>query len=47
MAGENNPPPKRHYPPIYEKIIPLALGLIALAVIILLVVIVAVLAGAG
>ena len=46
MPGENSAPPKRHYPPIYERIIPLALGLIGVAIIVLLVVIVVVLASA-
>jgi hypothetical protein len=46
MPSENNAPPKRHYPPIYEKIIPLALGLIGVAIIVLLVIIVVVLVGA-
>ena len=39
-------PPQRQYPPVYEKIIPIALGVIALAIIVLLVVIFVVLAGA-
>jgi len=32
-------PPKRQYPPAYEKIIPIALVLIAIAIIIVLVII--------
>ena len=32
-------PPKRQYPPVYEKIIPIALVLIALAILIVLVII--------
>jgi hypothetical protein len=33
------PRPKRQYPPVYEKIIPIALMLIALAIVIVLVII--------
>ena len=46
MPDEKKATPKRHYPALYEKIIPLALGLILLAIVVLLVVIVVVFAGA-
>ncbi len=46
LPDEKKSTPKRHYPALYEKIIPLALGLILLAIVVLLVVIVAVFAGA-
>jgi hypothetical protein len=32
----NNPPPKREYPPLYEKAIPIAVGMIVFIVILLL-----------
>jgi hypothetical protein len=32
-------PPKRQYPPVYEKVVPIALVLIALAIAIVLVII--------
>jgi hypothetical protein len=38
-------PSKRHYPPLYEKLIPIALGIIIVAVFVLLVITVAVMAG--
>jgi hypothetical protein len=37
---------KRQYPAVYEKVIPLALGVIAIAIVALLVIIMVVLAGA-
>ena len=40
-----NNKPKRRYPPIYEKIVPIALGLIALAIVVLLLIIVGVALG--
>jgi hypothetical protein len=43
--GNNSLPPKRKYPPLYEKIIPLALIVIAVAIIALLVIVFAVLLG--
>ncbi len=45
MPDENSSPPKRRYPPVYEKIIPIALGVIVVAIVVLLLVIVGVLAG--
>ena len=43
---KTDPPQQRHFPPIYEKIIPVALGLVAVAIVILLIIIVVVLASA-
>ena len=37
--------PKRHYPLLYEKIVPVALGIIAVAIIVLLFIIVSVALG--
>ncbi len=42
---KGNPSPKREYPPIYEKIIPIAIGAIVIAIIILLLVILGVITG--
>jgi hypothetical protein len=42
---QNNPPPKREYPPLYEKVIPIAVGIIVVAIVILLVIIVGVVTG--
>ena len=36
---DNHTPPQRHYPHFYEKAVPIALGIIVLAVIVLLVII--------
>ncbi len=41
----SRPSPKRQYPPFYEKIVPIALGVIAIAIIILLLIIVGVALG--
>jgi hypothetical protein len=41
----NHVPPKRQYPPFYEKAVPIALGIIAIAIIILLLIIVGVALG--
>lgn len=38
-------PPKRQYPPFYEKAVPIALGLIALTILVLLVIVVLVALG--
>jgi len=46
LPDEKKATPKRRYPALYEKIIPLALGLILLAIVVLLVVIVVVFVGA-
>jgi len=35
-------PQKRHYPPFYEKIVPIALGIIAILIVVLLIIIVGV-----
>jgi uncharacterized RDD family membrane protein YckC len=45
LRGKANAPPKRHYPPLYEKLIPIALGILVVTILLLLVVIVSVLAG--
>ena len=46
MSGKGSKrPAKRQYPPVYEKIIPLALVLIALAIVIVLIVIFGVVLG--
>ena len=37
--------PKRQYPPLYEKVVPLALGIIVVAIIVLLAIIVSVALG--
>jgi len=42
---ENPTPPKRQYPPLYEKIVPIALGMIAIVLIVLLLIIVGVALG--
>ena len=39
------PRPKRQYPPLYERLVPIALGIIAVIVIILLLIIVSVALG--
>jgi hypothetical protein len=36
--SRRNKKPGRQYPPVYEKIVPIALGLIGMAIIILLVI---------
>jgi hypothetical protein len=38
-------PPKREYPPFYEKAVPLALGIIAIVIVILLLIILGVALG--
>lgn len=40
-----NMPSKRRYPPLYEKIIPVTLGIILVAILILLVIVVGVITG--
>jgi len=42
---KNNPSHKREYPPLYEKVIPITVGIIVFAIIILLLVIVGVVTG--
>jgi len=42
---QNNPSPKREYPPLYEKVIPIAVGIILFAIIVLLVIIIGVVTG--
>jgi hypothetical protein len=37
---QNNPPPKREYPPLYEKMIPIAVGIIVIAIVILILIII-------
>ena len=43
-SGESGPP-KREYPPIYEKMVPIALGIIAAIIVVLLLIVLAVLLG--
>ena len=38
-------PPKRRYPPLYERLVPIALGIVALAIVVLLLVIICVALG--
>jgi hypothetical protein len=45
LKDKNNVPPKRRYPLLYEKIIPIMLGIIIVAIIVLLVFIIVVLVG--
>jgi hypothetical protein len=42
---DNQTPPKRQYPPFYEKVVPIVLGIIAIAIIILLLIIIGVALG--
>ncbi len=42
---DKQPPAKRHYPPLYEKAVPIALAIIAVVVVILLLVILGVALG--
>ncbi len=42
---DGQPPAKRHYPPVYEKVVPIALAVIAVIVIVLLLVILGVALG--
>jgi hypothetical protein len=45
MSEEKKEQPRRQYPRLYEKAVPIALGIIALAIVILVVVILAVALG--
>jgi hypothetical protein len=45
MSEERNPMPRRQYPRLYEKGVPIALGCIAVAIVVLLIVILAVVLG--
>ncbi len=45
MAKDSIKPPKRHYPKFYERAIPIALVITAIAVVALIVIIAVVLAG--
>jgi hypothetical protein len=45
LKEENNASPKRRYPALYERLIPIALVIIFVAFVVLMVVIVCVLAG--
>ncbi len=42
---DEHPPTGRHYPPFYEKVVPIALAIIALIVVVLLLVILGVALG--
>ena len=43
--SENGQPPKREYPGFYERLVPIALGLIAVAILVILLIIFAVALG--
>lgn len=43
--SENQTASERHYPPFWEKVIPIALGIIAVVIVILLLIIIAVALG--
>jgi hypothetical protein len=43
--SKNKPTPKREYPPLYEKVIPIAVGVILFAIAILLLIILCVVGG--
>jgi hypothetical protein len=42
---DNHAPPKRRYPPFYERAVPIALGIIVLIIVLLLLIIVGVALG--
>ena len=42
---KSRPSPKRQYPPFYEKVVPIALGVIGIAIVIVLLIIVGVALG--
>ena len=42
---DDRTPARRHYPPFYEKVVPIALGIIALIVVVLLLIILGVALG--
>ena len=42
---DNDASPRRQYPPFYERVVPIALGIIALAIVVLLLIIVGVALG--
>ena len=42
---DNHTPPKRQYPPFYEKAVPIALGVIAITIVVLLLIIIGVALG--
>ena len=42
---DNRMPPKRQYPPLYEKVVPIALGVIAIVIVVLVLIIFAVALG--
>jgi hypothetical protein len=45
MTQDEKKAPKRQYPPIYEKVVPIALILIGLTIVVILVIILAVVLG--
>ncbi len=45
MPGEDENSPQRQYPPVYERVVPIVLGLIVFAIVVLLFVILAVALG--
>jgi hypothetical protein len=42
---DNHTPPKRQYPPLYEKVVPIALGVIVIVIVVLVLIIFAVALG--
>jgi len=42
---DNHTPPKRQYPPFYEKAVPIALAIIAIVIVVLLLIIIGVALG--
>ncbi|UCC86628.1 MAG: hypothetical protein JSV81_17515 [Anaerolineales bacterium] len=44
-AGDNSTPPKRQYPPFYEKAVPIALAIIVVIIVVLLLIIFSVAVG--
>ena len=44
-SQDRRAPPRRQYPPLYEKVVPIALGAIVLGIIVLLVIILTVALG--
>ena len=45
MNDKNNLPSKRQYPPLYEKLIPIAIAIISIAIVVLLFIVIFVILG--
>jgi len=45
MNDKNNLPSKREYPPLYEKLIPIAIAIILVAIVVLLFIVIFVILG--